>query len=97
MSRIPGLKFDVGATVVYEKLDVRTVASLEEFVAQYANVPGPEWQAAVEHSEGEIKAHHDAVGKSFTVIDHIIPGANPYVIKYGDFELCISEGCLRAA
>ena len=97
VTRIQGLKFDVGDQVVYEKLDEGTVEMLRDFATRYAEHPDPEWKAAAQHAEGEIQAHQDAVGKTFTVADHIYPGANPFMVEYKGFMLCISGDCLSAA
>ncbi len=97
MTRIQGLKFDVGDEVIYEKLDEGTVEMLRSFAREFHSHPDPEWQAAVEHARDEVQAHRNAVGRVFTVSDHIYPGVNPFVVEHAGFVLCINGGCLRAA
>lgn len=97
MARVQGLKFDVGDRVVYETLDTGTTEMLRRFFVEHIEDEVEEWREAAEQAACEIQAHEDAVGKTFVVVNHIYPGANPFQIRHKGYTLCVSGDCLRAA
>jgi hypothetical protein len=87
--RYPGVKFEfgVGDRVVYHTVWAEGIVGLaenrSEFLDWYRTDGDPRWEEAAEHARKEILALKQAVGKEFTIVDHIYPGCNPYQFDFG--------------